>query len=59
MSRDDAPNLREIAPDKTCNTCNNSLQFYDDDNNYENRCGKYDFVIDTINQLVCDGWEEE
>jgi hypothetical protein len=61
MSREDAPNLRSIDPDKTCHTCNNSLWFNDDgdESHYDvHRCCKYDFVIDAINQLVCDDWEE-
>lgn len=59
MSRDDAPNLRGTDPNRTCDTCNNSLRFYDDDDNFETRCGKYDFGILDSRCLVCDGWEEE
>ena len=60
MSRDDAPNLRSIDPNRTCDTCNNSLRFYDaHQDNFETRCGKYDFVILDSLCLVCDGWEEE
>ena len=41
MSRDDAPNLRSIDPNRTCDTCNNSLRFYDaHQDNFETRCGK-------------------
>jgi len=58
MSRVDAPNLREVDPDKSCRTCN----FFGIDYGvayYKVRCRKHDFVIIDSCKLVCDDWMED
>ena len=60
MSRDDAPNLRGIDPDRTCETCYWSVWVFAPSHPFDNeilKCGKYDFVILDGRCLICDDWE--
>ena len=58
MSREDAPDLREIYPLRTCDNCDYNLVCYDIDYKFKNRCTKYDFIVINGDRFVCNDWEE-
>jgi len=58
MSQDDAPNLREVDPNKSCQTCDMVMALLEYGLRYKGHCRKHDFVIINSCKLVCDDWKE-
>jgi hypothetical protein len=54
MSKEDAPNYREVTRGR-CSTCVNS--YYEDDEDSNLTCNMYSFKIDNSFSHVCDSWE--
>lgn len=54
MSREDAPNFRDIEPARRCTTC--LYSYYDEMKFFA--CRKYSFEIQSDGDVnVCDSWE--
>lgn len=58
MSQGDAPNLREVDPNKSCQTCDYFTLEYGVAYS-KILCRKHDFVIISACKLVCDDWKED